>query len=83
MYSSARAPRRAIGAPAASNSSGIQPMPSPRSCRPPDRTSTVAACLASTEGDTYGKFSTATPSRIRDVQAAAKPSATIGSSTLW
>ena len=28
-------------------------------------------------------FTTATPSRIREVTAAAKPSATIGSSTLW
>ena len=43
----------------------------------------MAACLATTAGDTYGMFTTATPSLIRDVLAAAKPSATIGSSTLW
>ena len=42
----------------------------------------MAACLASTVGDTNGKFTTATPSLILAVLAAAKPSATIGSSTL-
>ena len=41
-----RAPRRAMDAPVSSNSSGSQPMPRPRSSRPPDSTSTVAACLA-------------------------------------
>jgi len=80
--SSARAPRRAVDAPAAANSSGIQPMPRPRSRRPPDSTSIVVACLASTVGETNGRLTTATPSLIREVRAARYPSATIGSSTL-
>ncbi len=83
MNSSARAPRRAMDAPISSNSSGIQPMPSPRSSRPPDRTSTVVACLARYAGGTNGMLISATPSRIRDVSAARKPRATIGSSVLW
>src|SRR5260370_34831826 len=45
MYSAARAPRPFMTAPAAVNSSGIQPRPSPSSSRPPDSTSTEAACL--------------------------------------
>jgi len=71
-----------VEAPVSANSSGIQPMPSPRSSRPPDSTSTVAACLAVTAGETNGRLISATPSLIRDVRAAANPSATIGSSTL-
>ena len=71
-----------MDAPAAANSSGIHPMPRPRSNRPPDSTSTVAACLASSTGETNGRLITATPSLIREVLAAAYPSATIGSSTL-
>ncbi len=77
-----RAPRRAVDAPVAANSSGIHPMPRPRSSRPPDSTSTVVACLASTVGETNGRLTTATPSLIRDVLAATYPSATMGSSTL-
>jgi hypothetical protein len=42
----------------------------------------VAACLASSTGETNGMFTTATPSRIRVVMAAAYPSVTMGSATL-
>ena len=64
------------------NSSGSQPLPMPRSSRPPDSTSTVAACLASSSGDANGWQTVATPSRIEDVAAARNPSETSGSSTL-
>ncbi len=43
----------------------------------------MAACLAVSAGETKGRLTTATPSLIRSVRAAANPSATIGSSTLW
>ena len=79
MNSSARAPRRAIGTPDAANSSFRQPSPSPRSSRPLERMSTVVACLATRAGEANGMFSSATPSRIRDVWAATYPSVTMGS----
>ena len=68
--SSARAPRRSNGAPAASYSCFDQPSPRPRSRRPPDTASRVAVCLASRIGENHGMFRTATPSRIRLVWAA-------------
>lgn len=49
-YSAVRAARRANGTPSASNSSRDQPMPTPRSSRPPESVSRVAACLATTTG---------------------------------
>ncbi len=69
-YSSARAPRAAIGTPDPVNSSASQPEPMPRSSRPPDSTSTVAACLASSSGEANGWLTIATPSRIDEVAAA-------------
>ena len=42
----------------------------------------MAACLASSTGETNGMFTTATPNRIRVVMAAAYPRVTIGSPTL-
>jgi hypothetical protein len=47
-WSSVRAPRSWAGTPTASNSSGFQPVPTPRIRRPPETTSRVAAWLAST-----------------------------------
>ena len=81
MYSSARAPRCAMSAPDPVNSSGSQPFPIPRSSRPPDSTSTVAACLAISSGEANGWLTTATPSLIEEVAEARYPSVTIGSST--
>ena len=72
-----------MDAPVSVNSSGIQPIPRPRSSRPPDSTSIVVACLARYPGETNGMLMSATPSRIRDVRAARKPRATSGSRTLW
>ena len=46
VYHSVLDPMVALGYAAAVNSSGIQPRPRPRSSRPADSTSTVAACLA-------------------------------------
>src|SRR6266568_7156089 len=68
--SSVRAPRRAVVALLAVNSIGDQPMPSPRSRRPSDSTSSVAACFARCVGETNGRLSRATPSRAREVRAA-------------
>src|SRR5439155_173721 len=45
-YSRQRAARSSNGTPRASNSSRSQPMPTPKSSRPPERTSASATCLA-------------------------------------
>src|SRR5262249_46959770 len=56
------APAPPPGAPAA--------RPTPRSTRPPDNTSSVATCSASSTGLCHGSTTTAVPRRIRVVQAA-------------
>ena len=61
---------RAISAPDPVNSSGSQPLPIPRSSRPPERTSTVAACLAVSSGEANGWLTTATPSLMAEVAEA-------------
>lgn len=49
MVSSARAARSSGGTPAAWNSAAFHPAPTPRTKRPDDKRSSVAACRASTE----------------------------------
>src|SRR5438876_10612870 len=48
-YSRQRAARPSNGTPSASNSSRSQPMPTPKSGRPPERTSQSATCFAVVE----------------------------------
>ncbi len=79
-YSRARWPRRANGTPIASNSSRDQPTPIPSVSRPPHRTSRLATCLASSTGLCSGNSKTPVASPILRVLAAAKLSATSGSS---
>ncbi len=70
-YSAARRPRRANGTPRAANSSADHPMPTPRVSRPPDSTSSVAACFAVSTGLCSGSSSTPVASPMVLVAAAA------------
>jgi hypothetical protein len=65
--------------PDASYSSGCQPVPTPRSRRPPDTTSSVAAIFASRTAGRSGVISTPVPSRMRDVAPAIAASMVSGS----
>ena len=66
--------------PNASNSSRIQPAPSPRSSRPPESRSIDAAVLARSAGWRNGAHSTSVPIRTRSVTAAIPASVVSGSS---
>ena len=79
-YSAVRAPRRANGTPSASNSSRDQPTPTPSVSRPPLRTSSDAACLATSTGLCSGRSSTPVARAIVRVAAAAKLRPMSGSS---
>ena len=79
-YSAVRRPRPANGTPSAANSSADQPIPTPSVSRPPDSTSSVAACLAVTTGLCSGSSSTPVASPILVVTAAAKLRPSSGSS---
>lgn len=79
MASSVKAPRSANGLPIASISCSIAPTPTPRINRPPLRTSSVAAVLASLMGLWYGSTSTEVPRRTRVVLAATKLRSVSGS----
>jgi hypothetical protein len=71
MYSSVTAPRRSnSGAPSASNSSRIQPTPTPSVTRPFDSTSMVASAFAVSTGLRYGTIITLVTRRRRVVLAA-------------
>src|SRR5262245_31879196 len=70
-YSSARLPLVVQSVPAASYSSGDQPMPKPTLRRPADRTSNEARVRASKTGLYQGKFNTLVPMPILFVRAAA------------
>ena len=63
-------PRAAKSAPIAANSSGIQPVPTPRMTRPFDSASMLATSLATTSGCRYGRTVTPKPSRTRSVRPA-------------
>ena len=68
MPSLTRAPRSLRGTPQSSNSFGFSPpTPTPKTSRPPDRTSTVAAIFAATAGARSARRYTAVPSRMRRV----------------
>ena len=65
--------------PAASYSWANHPTPSPHIALPPDSTSSVAICLASTAGRWRNAGDTSTPRRTRSVTAANHDSAVYGS----
>ena len=79
MASSLKAPRSAKGVLIACISFSIAPTPTPRISRPPLRTSSVAAALASRIGLWYGSTSTDVPRRTREVRAATKLRSVSGS----
>ena len=81
--SSVRRPRSRRGTPTASQDAACRspPTPSPSSTRPPDRYCRVATCFAVQATGRSGTMSTPTPSRIRDVTAAAPASEVRLSST--
>ena len=73
-------PRRSKSTPSASYSSRCQPVPTPRSTRPPESTSSVATLLARSAAGRNGAMSTPVASRTDDVAAAMAVSAVSGSS---
>ena len=70
MASSVRSARSSKGTPMASNSSRSQPIPTPRSNRPPERRSRVATSLARTTGLRWGRIRIPVASRSVVVAAA-------------
>ena len=74
-----RAVRPSNGMPDASYSSRCQPVPTPRSSRPPETTSSVAAIFASRTAGRSGVISTPVASRMRDVAPAIADSMVSGS----
>ena len=79
IHSSSRAPRDSNGTPRASNSSRIQPAPSPATSRPPEMASMLASCLARTSGWRRPASRTAVPISTRSVTTAIAAHQTIGS----
>ena len=69
-YSSMRRPRSWKDSPRRANSSAIQPTPTPKITRPPERWSALAICLAVMIGCRIGSTVTLVPMRIRVVRAA-------------
>jgi hypothetical protein len=81
MFSSACLPRRCQSAPAASYSSGDQPMPRPTFRRPFETTSSVVRVRPSSVGLYQGMLRTLGPIVTRSVAAATNASAVSGSRT--
>ena len=73
------APRCAKSMPSASYSSRCHPVPTPRSSRPRESTSSVAACLASNTAGRNGAIRMPVASRTRDVADAIAASTMSGS----
>ena len=73
-------PRAAKSSPSASYSSRCQPVPTPRSSRPCESTSSVAACFASNTAGRSGAMRMPVANRTRVVAAAIAASTVIGSS---
>ena len=69
--------------PKVTNSSYCEPGPTPRSKRPPDRMSAIAASSASRRGSWKGSSVTALPTRIREVRAATAVATIIGDPVHW
>ena len=65
--------------PISSNSSSIQPIPTPSSTRLPERTAAVPTCLATWTGIRAGRMYTVVRKRSRCVTAARWPIVTQGS----
>lgn len=68
--SSKREIRWSNGAPSARNSVSFQPAPSPSTSRPPEISSTVAACFASMNGAWNAVAATSGPRATRSVASA-------------
>ena len=77
--SSNRLIRWSKGAPSAANSTGFQPAPRPSTRRPPEISSTVAACLASMNGWWNAVAATSGPIATRSV-ASARPASVVQAS---
>ena len=72
-------PRREKSMPSASYSSRCQPVPTPRSSRPRESTSSVAACLASSTAGRSGAIKMPVARRTRAVADATAASTMSGS----
>ena len=77
--SSNRLTRRSNGAPSAANSVSFQPAPRPRTRRPPEISSTAAACFASMNGLWNAVAATSGPRATRSV-ASARPASVVHAS---
>src|SRR5438046_3959332 len=78
-----RRPRVVKSSPSASNSTGFQPKATPSLSRPPESTSTAAACLATSAVWRCGRMMMPVTSSTRRVAAARNPKSTNGSWKPW
>ena len=74
-------PRSGNDTPTERISGSHQPTPNPKMSRPFESTSRDASCLASTTAWRWGRMMTPVASRMREVWAARKVKATMGSSS--